>query len=132
LQQATADVDFQVNDIRALLRDAKAANRTSEPVAEKTLSHLVEKALQLLTEEINLETGLSHPSDRNKVKELLSRLHKLGESLDGARIAVWARDQGWADADARDLAELATQIESGQEVRVRGGPWWPDDILEQI
>jgi hypothetical protein len=132
LQQTTADVDFQIKDIRALLQDAKAANRTSKPVAEGMISPLVEKALQLLSEEINLETGLSHPSDRNRAKELLAKLHRAGKSLDGSRIAVWARDQGWANADARDLAELSTQIESGQAVRVKDGPWWPDDILEEI
>jgi hypothetical protein len=132
LHQATAEVDFQIKDIRALLQDAETANRTSKHIAVGALSSLVESALHLLTEEINLETGLSHPSDRNKAKELLTKLHQVGESLDGARIAVWAREHGWLDADARDLAELATQIESGQAVRVKDGPWWPDDILEML
>jgi hypothetical protein len=115
-----------------LLQDAKAANRTSKPVAVGALSPLVEKALQLLTEQINLETGLSHPGDRSKAKELLTRLHDAGESLNVTSIVVWAREHGWLDADARDLAELAAKIESGQAVRVKDGPWWPDDILEEI
>jgi hypothetical protein len=132
LHQATAEVDFQIKDIRALLQDAKAANRTSKPVAVGALSPLVEKALQLLTEQINLETGLSHPGDRSKAKELLTRLHDAGVSLNVTSITVWAREHGWLDADARDLAELAAKIESGQAVRVKDGPWWPDDILEEI
>jgi hypothetical protein len=39
---------------------------------------------------------------------------------------------GWLDADARDLGELAAKIESGHKVQVKDGPWWPDDILEEI
>jgi hypothetical protein len=53
------------------------------------LSPLVEKALHLLTDEINLSTGLSHASDRNKAKELLTRLHDAGESLNVTSIVVW-------------------------------------------
>jgi hypothetical protein len=96
------------------------------------LSPLVEKALHLLTDEINLSTGLSHASDRNKAKELLTRLHDAGESLNVTSIVVWAREHGWLDADARDLGELAAKIESGHKVQVKDGPWWPDDILEEI
>ena len=93
---------------------------------------MVEKALQLLTEQINLETGLSHPGDRSKAKALLTRLHDAGESLNVTSIVVWAREHGWLDADVRDLGELAAKIESGHKVQVKDGPWWPHDILDSL
>ena len=51
--------------------------------------------------------------------------------MDGGSIAAWAREHSWLDEDARYLGELAAHIESGGRVRVEGGPWWPDDVLEE-
>jgi hypothetical protein len=96
------------------------------------LTPLVEKSLHLLTDEINLSTGLSHTSDRNKAKELLTRLHNAGELLNTTSITVWAREHGWLDADARDLGELVAKVESGGKVQVKGGPWWPPDVFEVL
>jgi hypothetical protein len=132
LRRATADVDIQIQDIHALLQNAKRVSANRSITHIETLPPLVESALHLLTDEINLSTGLSHASDRNKAKELLTRLHDAGELLNVTSITVWAREHGWLDADARDLGELAAKIESGGKVQVKDGPWWPNDVLELL
>jgi hypothetical protein len=107
------EVDNQIHDIRTVLEYAAKARKLETPAPECPVSPIVEHALQLLCDEINVSTGLSHLSDRNKAKELLCRLHDAGEPLNGDGIVHRARQLGWQDRDARDLGALAEQIAGG-------------------
>lgn len=96
------------------------------------MSPVVERALLLITREINLLTGLSHPNDEAVATEMLLRLRRAGEILRVGEIVDWARQHGWQPEDARELGALVRRIRAGDQVRVRGGPWWREDIIRQL
>ena len=94
------------------------------------MTPIVEKALEAITMRTNLSTGLAHPNDKNAAKEMFKRLHDAGEILLANEISSWAVFHGWKEKDADELGALAQQIGMGKSVRISGGPWWKDDILD--
>ena len=93
------------------------------------MNDLVEKALEAITDRVNLSTGLTHPNDLNSTKELLVKLHQDNEILNGQEIASWAVAHGWNRSDARKLGDLAQRIGQGDNVRIEG-KWWNDKIID--
>ena len=49
---------------------------------------------------------------------LFMELLEAGEQIDGAEVQAWFRDQGWPEADARRLGELADGVAA--ELREQG------------
>ncbi|MCX5882752.1 MAG: hypothetical protein NTU74_13400 [Deltaproteobacteria bacterium] len=96
------------------------------------MTPLVEKGLNAITIGTNLSTGLTYPSDMNRAKEMLVRLHKAGEKLLAEEISAWAKMNGWQTKDADELGALAEQIGKGEKVQIPDGPWWNDNILELL
>ena len=77
---------------------------------------VVEAALQNIVSNVNSSTGISHPRDKNLASENLRILVTNGHTLDSGAIRSWAIQQGWASADAGELAKLAAKI-SGLRTR---------------
>ena len=96
------------------------------------MSPVVERALGVITDRTNLETGLTHPNDKNAAKELLRMLHRDGETLPGDEIASWAANHGWKAKDAAELGKLAGRIGSGRKVIIKGDPYWVKDIIDKL
>lgn len=84
-------------------------------------------ALRVLTNAVNLSTGLSHPSDWDHAVHSFRALRKKGHRLDGAEIEAWALANGWSYADASDVGQLAQEIAEGKAKRTksRGTNWKP-------
>jgi hypothetical protein len=68
----------------------------------------------------------------NAAKEMFLRLHQAGEILLASEIQAFAESTGWFHKDAEELGSLAQQIGMGKAARVSGGPWWKEDIIEQL
>lgn len=93
--------------------------RTGEPLGEAQveLTPLVAQALISLTASVNLSTGIHHPSDARRVRQLLKALYIAGEPLVPAEIRTWALAHGWETRHAEALAELAGKIAAGKRVK---------------
>ena len=97
------------------------------------MSKLVEKALELLTQTVNLSTGISHFADEDAAKDLFLRLHKKKEILLKAEIESWAIQHGWQPRHAEELGSLAQQIGEGKKVRLsRKESPWLEDVLDSL
>jgi hypothetical protein len=96
------------------------------------MSSTVSNAIDKLSNIVNLATGLVHPNDLNKAKELFLILHQNGEILLKNQIVGFALAKGWSAEDADELGSLAQQIGEGKAANVAGGPWWKEDIYTTL
>lgn len=63
--------------------------------------------LQRLTRLVNLQTGLTHPSDKAEAKRTLSELNGQHGVVDPELVRQWAVNNGWAPRHAEELKKLA-------------------------
>lgn len=96
------------------------------------MSNVVAEAVKTLSGVVNISTGLAHPNDMNKAKELFKILHEKGEILLKSDVESAALSHGWSTSSADELGSLAQQIGEGKNVRITGGPWLASDIYEEI
>jgi hypothetical protein len=96
------------------------------------MSPTIENAIKTLSSAVNISTGLNHPNDMNKARELFDILHKNGEVLLKSEIADYAISHGWRAADADELGSLAQQIGEGKPSLFKNGPWWAADIYQKL
>lgn len=84
-------------------------------------------ALRVLTNSVNLSTGLSHPSDWDHAVHMFRELRRRGHALDGAEIETWAIANGWSARHANEVGQLAREIADGKAKRTksRGAGWKP-------
>lgn len=94
------------------------------------MTPLLEEALKAINSSVNVSTGLTHPNDKNRAKELFKRLHEVGEVLLANEIESWAVMSGWQKDDASELGSLAQQIGMGKKVIIKGEPWWGGNIIK--
>jgi hypothetical protein len=98
----------------------------------KRPSPLLICACDQLVDRINVETGLTHSTDLATAKELFVRLRDAGESVGFEEVYNVAIDLEFQDKDAQQLARLASEISQGKNVRYPGGPYWKEDIIDQL
>lgn len=96
------------------------------------MSTVIENALDTLTRSVNLSTGLNHPNDMNKARDLFRVLHANGRILTKAEIENAALARNWGADSADELGSIGQQIGMGKAPRVAGGPWWAVDIYDKI
>ncbi|MGF6604953.1 hypothetical protein P3T23_009709 [Paraburkholderia sp. GAS448] len=96
------------------------------------MSNVVAEAVKTLSSSVNVSTGLAHPNDMNKARELFKILHEKGEVLLKSDVESVALSHGWDVSSADELGSLAQQIGEGKNPRVSGGPYWAADIYEKI
>ncbi len=94
------------------------------------MTPLLREALKTISSSINISTGLTHPNDKNRVKELFKHLHEKGEVLLANEIEEWTVTNGWQKNDANELGALAQQIGMGKKVIIKDGPWWSEKIIK--
>lgn len=132
-QQMLDEVD-RLQDLRAvvvapdLMDDISYWMRTWNPSilgqessqAEKLIENpILEEALKLITERINLSTGLSHPRDHDYTVGLLRYLNKHIGLESPSSVRAWAVKNGWSPDHANDLAGVVRSLKEGR--RIRGG-----------
>lgn len=94
------------------------------------MSPLVEKALNAISKLNNLSSGLSHPNDSSRTKEILSMLKKEGDVLDANEIYYWAIKNKWTQDGAKELKDLLDKLNSGKSLRPSQKNMWRENILE--
>ncbi|NWL32029.1 hypothetical protein [Paenarthrobacter nitroguajacolicus] len=89
---------------------------------------VVAAAMDHFTNSINSSTGLSHSSDHSTVTEGLTKLKAAGHQFDPNDLLAGALARNWRGEAARELLNLATEINAGKKKRftTRLNP----DILE--
>jgi hypothetical protein len=96
------------------------------------MSNVVQNAIKSLSNTVNVSTGLSHPNDMNKARDLFRILHAEGEILTKNEVMNEAMSHGWSQGDADELGSIAQQIGEGKAARVKDGPWWAADIYKKL
>ncbi|SBW04881.1 conserved hypothetical protein [uncultured Alphaproteobacteria bacterium] len=71
---------------------------------------IVVRALEHLTQMINLSTGLGHPRDKEQANEVLRILRAKGHMDPTPKIRSWAIRNGWRPKDADELEKLSLNI----------------------
>lgn len=73
------------------------------------------RAFDDLTEDINMTTGIHHPSDEEQCKTFLRALHKYEYRLDEQEVfAYLVREKSWKTRHAKEVAELINRINTGR------------------
>ena len=95
--------------------DGDEPPRLSNPV--------VERALQRLTERVNLSTGIAHKLDRDKAVHLFRILKRNREEIDFDELPCWFVAQGWRSNHADELTQMARDIYAGKRIQAGTNPW---------
>lgn len=91
---------------------------------------IVEAALEVLTERVNLSTGSLHPLDRTAAVDLFRILRDNGIPYDPKEVRAWLVSQGgWRPSDADDVKKVAEAILARKALRGQRRAW-SDNILE--
>ncbi|RJL20052.1 DUF1889 family protein [Pectobacterium polaris] len=92
----------------------------------------LERALEHLKIVTNISSGLAHPLDESTAKEIFKYLHKLGIRLEYDEVYSWAKQHGWEDRHARELAMLAEKIGSGGRVVIKHKGRLSEDFQNEL
>lgn len=94
---------------------------------------ILTKAIKSLSETINVSTGLAHPLDDSRAKELLRALRQRGIATPGDEVYSLAISNNWPERHARAFAELAERVDQGSSIRVSHPRDWGElTVLEII
>lgn len=99
-------------------------------IGEQKLSELLERSIGVLTSTVNVATGITHPLDEARAKELFKALHAEGVPLTHAAVEALALANGWPERHARSLAELAERIGNGGQVVIKHPRDWGANCRE--
>ncbi|MCY3780479.1 MAG: hypothetical protein OXG78_09245 [Chloroflexi bacterium] len=106
----------------------KVDSQPSEPVFSDPV---VEQALKSLTRQVNLSTGLGHPSDRDSAIWLFRKLKRANIRYSPIEIKGWLVRHGWRTEYANDVKEVAEKIQNGKRLRTRSrGEKWVKHIVK--
>lgn len=123
-------VPWVMDDVKEWRRTWNPQVLGEEPaVTEKLIENpVVEEALKMLTDLVNLQTGLSHPSDKAAAVDLFRRLYKNQELYDPDSIRAWALRNGWTPDGADQLRSVSQAILDRRPIRGGRSPLRPDII----
>jgi hypothetical protein len=93
---------------------------------------ILKKSIETLSVVVNVSTGLSHPLDEARVKELFKALHKQGVPLPEEDVYALAKENNWDDRHAKNLAALAEKIGSGGRVQIKHPKGWGEPTVRRI
>lgn len=124
-----------------LMEDVEQWIRTWEPYVdgEKVSSEsslienpVVEEGLKMLTNSVNLSTGLSHPSDKAAAVHLFRQFYKYREIYDSDSIRAWALRNDWSPKGADQLHDIAQAILDRRRIQAGKTPSWGKDIISLL
>lgn len=96
------------------------------------MNPILRKAIEVLSLVVNASTGLTHPLDESRAKELFKALHKHGIPLNPDDVYSVAVENSWAERHAKKLSELAGRIGSGGRVQVKHPRGWGEPTVKRI
>ncbi|MFP6845317.1 MULTISPECIES: DUF1889 family protein [Thalassolituus] len=96
------------------------------------MSQILEEAIKTLSVVVNVSTGLAHPLDDSRAKELFKALKKYNVPLSGTDVYSLATSNSWPDRHAKQLAELADKIGRGGRVQIRERRDWGEPTVRRL
>lgn len=90
------------------------------------------KAIEGLSHVVNLSTGLAHPLDDSRAKEIFKAIHKQGIPINRDDVYSVAIANNWPERHAKTLSELASKIGNGGRVRISHPRDWGESTLKKI
>ena len=96
------------------------------------MSELVNRSIRELTSIVNVATGIAHPLDEARAKELFKALHAEGVPLICAGIEDIALANSWSERHAKSLAELAERIGNGGRVVIKHPRDWGEPTVARL
>jgi hypothetical protein len=101
------------------------------PTTTDELDPVVAVGLTYLTDTVNHANNLAGSLDRRDAVAVLRTLHKGGYSLPADTVYAWALAHAWPASGAERLRDLATKIDAGSTVQLKG-PWPFRDAILQV
>jgi hypothetical protein len=96
------------------------------------MSDPIRTAIEKLSIVSNTATGLAHPLDETRAKELFVALHQRRVPLLQESIREHAEACGWPPAHAQKLGELAARIGAGIAVRIPHPRGWGETVVSEL
>ncbi len=96
------------------------------------MNPILKEAIDRLSAIVNVSTGLAHPLDESRAKELFKALHKHGVPLSASDVYSLAVDNSWPDRHAKQLSEIAEKIGNGGRVQIKHPRDWGEPIVKRI
>jgi hypothetical protein len=106
------------------------SGKAPPPPPLPSLHPVLEQALLSLTGRVNLETGVSHPSDRSAATEMFRLLRKHRIPFDPEEVHRWlVAEGGWRPRHADHVKKIAERVRRVRRVRL-GGPSWDENVVQ--
>lgn len=99
---------------------------------ENPVNPILRKAVETLSHVVNVSTGLTHPLDESRAKELFKSLHKEGIPLNANDVYSVAVENCWPERHAKKLSELAEKIGNGGRVQIKHPRDWGEPTVKKI
>ena len=96
------------------------------------MNPILRKSIEILSSIINVTTGLSHPLDEARAKELLKALHKQSIPLKYDDVYRLAIENHWSEKNAKNIATLAEKIGNGGRVQIKHPRDWGEPTVKKI
>jgi hypothetical protein len=96
------------------------------------MNPILKKAVEILSNVVNVSTGFAHPLDESKAKELFKALQKHGVPIKSSDVYAVAISNFWPESHAKSLSELAGKIGNGGRVQIKNPKNWGDPIVKRI
>lgn len=93
---------------------------------------IVNAAMERLAQVTNVTTGLAHPLDESRAKELFKSLHKHGINIEYNIIKGIALDLWWEDRNAGQIAKIADKIHNGGRVVIKHPRDWGEPTVKEL
>ncbi len=116
---------------RVARRPNELFDSSSEIVMPSSLDPVTVRALQAISNHVNIKDRFSHQFDKDKVVHAFRLLIHGGHFYDPDAIKVWAMQNGWPAPAAEKLRQVASEIKEGKRHKVSASAPWAEDILHQ-
>lgn len=93
---------------------------------------ILKASIDILSGIVNLSTGLAHPLDESRAKELFIALHEKDIPLTRQEVYGLAIENSWPERHAKSLSELAQKIGNGGRVKVSHPRYWGEPTVERV
>lgn len=87
---------------------------TNESFEKRSLPCVVEKALEQLTNSINISSGITHPMDERKAKTYIRALNKYGYEMDVSAVKAYLVENYWTKNGMSEVASLINTVNDGR------------------